>query len=280
MAKVMISSVLRYFLLAACFISLVLSFQVSAEGGFLGGASPSRFELSASAGDVVKRTLSIYNLGKRPTQFQIKTVDWDYSEDGVLSFQEDLDKDSCRPWVRLERHKINVPPSANRPRKFRFEMHIPDNTPAHECRFAIMLSSLGDPYNASLNDGTINLPITGSIAIVVYLMVGDVKPEFVVDSLVVHQQDGRQLPAIKVTNKGAAHGRLDGDFTGVDAKGNKLELFISNSPILPGQTRLIALSPDVNYKKDHPMINYPLTLTGKIYTDNKTFNIETKLSVK
>lgn len=263
--------------------ALLLFFMVSQQGvaaengGFSGGVTPSRFEITASAGKVVKRTFSIYNVGDRPTKFSIETADWDFSPVGKLSFNAPLTENSCRPWVRLERHEINVLPSANKPHLFRFEVHVPENTPAQECRFALMVSSLGEPYTTTLSDGSISLPVTGRIAVIVYLAVGDVAPKVVLEQLKVVSYQGAMMPVVQVRNEGQAHGRLDGELAGKDANGNSFELFIATSPIMVGQTREMVLTPEESYMKQHPEIVYPITVTGKVYADKQTFNVNTVL---
>ena len=246
-----------------------------AQGGFSGGMTPSRFEIKAEAGKVLKRTFSIYNVGDRPTQFGVSTVEWALSTEGNLSFQDALKADSCRPWVRLERHKVNVMPSATKPRMFRFEMHIPKDAPAQECRFALMVSSLGDPYTATLNEGNISIPVAGRIAVIVYVAIGDVSSDLLLKEVKVVQRRGDWMPVVRVHKKGKAHGRLDGDFTGVDASGEKFNMFVATAPIMPGQTKEMLLSLGEDYRAREYKIVYPLRLTGKVYADEQIFDLNT-----
>ena len=242
------------------------------SGGFSGGVTPSRFEISADRGERIARSISIYNLGDRPENFRIQTNDWSYSAEGQLSFQDPLTDNSCRPWVRLERHKISVVPSPNRPRKFRFEINVPDDAPIAECRFAIMVESLGEDYNTAVQGGIV-LPTTGRIAVIVYLAVGEVSQKISIGEAVVVQRHKRLMPALPVTNSGTAHGRLDGTLLGVDATGIEAEYSIATSPILPGQTRVMLLSPVEEYSGGES-ISYPLKLKGRVYADNETFKLD------
>ena len=48
---------------------------------------------------------------------------------------------------------------------------------------------------------------------------------------------------LTVSNTGDAHGRLEGSLDAVDNKGRRFELVPEGTPILPGQTRTLALMP-------------------------------------
>jgi len=251
-------------------VTLILSGSAgAADNGFSGGVSPSRFELVSKPGDVVRKSIKIYNLGLRPSQFKVRTVDWDYSADGQISFQEELAANSCREWVALERHKINVVPDPQRPRNFRFEIQVPEDAPAQECRFALMMEGYSDTHTAQFADGQVSLPVAGRIAVIVYLGVGRVAPEISVGRVSVQKVNRRQLPVLQVRNEGQAHGRLDSDLVAVTADGKRMPLTIATSPILPGQTRYLALSPTAG-----TVLTYPLTVKGKIYSDAKSTDIE------
>jgi len=253
--------------------ALILSGSaVSADRGFSGGVSPSRFELLSKPGDLVRKSIKIYNLGARPTQFKVRTVDWDYSADGQISFQDELATDSCREWVALERHKISVVPDPQRPRNFRFEIKIPENAPAKECRFALMMEGQSDAHTAQFADGQVTLPVAGRIAVIVYLGIGGVEPEISIGRLSVRQVNSRKIPVLQVRNEGQAHGRLDADLIAKTADGKRLPLTIATSPILPGQTRFLALSPVAGTE-----LVYPLTVKGKIYSDANSTDIEETL---
>jgi len=245
---------------------------VYADKGFSGGVSPSRFELVSKAGDVVRRSIKIYNLGARPSQFKVRTVDWDYSADGQISFQDELAENSCREWVALERHKISVVPDPQRPRNFRFEIQIPEDAPAQECRFALMMEGQSDAHTAQFADGQVSLPVAGRIAVIVYLGVGGVDSKISIGRLSVRQVNSRLLPVLQVKNEGQAHGRLDSDLVAKTEDGKRLPLTIATSPILPGQTRYLALSPVAGTE-----LSYPLTVKGKIYSDAKSTDIDETL---
>ena len=66
-------------------------------------------------------------------------------------------------------------------------------------------------------------------------------------------------------NSGAAHGRLGGFLSGTDASGKALEFTPGSLPILPGETRAVALNatrpgdPEVAVQ-----VQFPVTITGKL----------------
>lgn len=246
----------------------------AAAAGFHGGVSPSRFELSAKPGEVLRRTISVYNLGDRPTQFSIKTADWSMSNQGALSFFDALQQDSCRPWVRLERHKISVVPSRNKPRIFRFEIHVPEDVPRHECRLAIMLDSLGDPYTPEFANAPLKLPVTGRVGVVVYIAIDGAEPKLVLEDVVKGESNGAQVPQIRVHNQGDAHGRLQAELRAKDASGKIYRLNISSAPIMPDSTRLLSLTPDTPDGGVTPELTFPLSIEGRIFSSSDTFSLE------
>lgn len=245
---------------------------IASDKGFTGGVSPSRFELASKPGDVLRKSIKIYNLGVRPSQFKVRTMDWSYSPEGQISFQDELAADSCREWVALERHKINVVPDPQRPRSFRFEIQVPEDAPAQECRFALMMEGTEDTHTAAFEGGQVSLPVAGRIAVIVYVGVGKVDPDISVGRISVQQVNRRLLPVLRVRNEGLAHGRLDSDLVAKTADGKRVPLTIATSPILPGQTRYLALSPAAGTN-----LSYPLTIKGKVYSDANSTDIEETL---
>ena len=67
---------------------------------------------------------------------------------------------SCRPWVRIERRKLTVPAGATK--SYRFEVHVPADLEAGECRFALLLSA--DPKTIEpMGLGSIRMPVVGLV---------------------------------------------------------------------------------------------------------------------
>lgn len=264
------------FCTAFCVLAaLACSFSVQAQsnGGFSGGVTPARFELTGAAGDVIRQSLKIFNLGDRPQTFRLRTVDWNYSNAGEIAYFDELKTGSCRPWVRLEAHEVQVVPDPQHPRHFRFETHIPDSAPKAECRFAIMIESLGDPFSTEFNGGAISMPVTGRIAVIVYIGIGGVQADLRMEAITMHSVGERDLPVVTVRNVGDAHGRLDGDLTLKDAHGQRYSLSVATSPVLPGQTRTLKLTPG-DYQG---RLAEPVTIKGKIYAEQHTYAIDSVL---
>ena len=136
---------------------------------------------------------------------------------------------------------------------------IPKDAVPRECRFAVMIE--GDPETVK---GKLEVPVSGRIGVIVYLAVGDVAPNLKILTTGVKNVNGKKMPAIKVSNTGNAHARLEGYAELVDAKGVHWTVVPENFPVLAGETRLIALVPQVEENKPIPELAYPVKITGKL----------------
>ena len=77
--------------------------------------------------------------------------------------------------------------------------------------------------------------------------------------------DGNAVPVLSVRNAGNAHGRLQGFIDGIDASGRTYAFAPSTLPILPGETREIALTPKAdNADLPVPTLVWPLQLEGRL----------------
>jgi len=141
--------------------------------------------------------------------------------DFCARFQRELPRElqpgSCRPWVAIERPEIVVPGGGTL--RYRFEVNVPADAPAGECRFAVMIEG-AEPSIARSNG--LDMPVTGRIGVIVYLTVGDGAPDLEVFGPKIATLNGRQIPALRVHNSGSAHGRMSGFLTGTDAKGIRM----------------------------------------------------------
>jgi hypothetical protein len=98
--------------------------------------------------------------------------------------------------------------------------------------------------------------------------------------------DGKLTPVLMVQNTGTAHGRLSAFLSGTDAAGIKREFSPTTLPILPGETRRIALTIDdggdaVETQGASPPpqastrpIVYPLNMRGTINDSVNSFSFE------
>jgi hypothetical protein len=219
--------------------------------------------------------LEITNAASEASTFAVKTADWTLAPDGSVTFYDELQPGSCRPWVALERRELTV--AANQVWRFRYEVNVPADAQAGECRFAIMLEGQ-EQINKDANGVT--FPFVGRLGVVVYLVVGGAQPELSVVGSRVLVRNGKSLPALDVRNSGAAHGRLGGFLTGADASGAKLDYTPANTPILPGETRAVEISatrsgdPDTNVT-----VSFPATVAGKVeWGKNQSQSIELRLA--
>ena len=207
--------------------------------GFSAMVSPPRFELQGKPGEVIREVVDIENAGDVPAVFSIRTADWDLSENGGLTiFPPELQPGSCRPWARIERRSLRLQPQSGK--RFRFELRIPEQAPAGECRLAILVEP-GDADSVMARARNIRFPVEGRIAIIIYVRIGDAAPALSLQSLELRDLNGRLAPVATLKNTGNAHGRPDGFLEGSDASGKKIDFIVSRTPILPGQTRLITI---------------------------------------
>lgn len=248
--------------LPACGPTLALATALllpSAHADFAVAISPPRFELQAQPGQLVRQALEITNASSKPGMYRIRTADWTYSRDAAVEFLDDLAPGSCRPWVALERRQLTVAPG--RPYRFRFEVTPPPGTPPTECRFAIMVE--GEEENA--RTGALAVPFNARMAVIVYMAVGGAQPRLSVVGSTLHVVEGKQRPALQVRNDGNAHGRLAGFLQGTDDVGTRLDFTPSTLPILPGETRTIALLPTrPGQPEAEVLLRFPVAVKGRI----------------
>jgi hypothetical protein len=243
--------------LTLLFIGLIAP---SPSEGFAGYLSPPRLELSAKPGDVLREVVTIGNEDVVPAAFDVQSADWSLDALGTPHFEiATLAPGSCREWVRLERRRLDV--GARSERRFRFEVHIPAEAKAQLCRFAILVSS--GTQSGAVELSSIRLPVQGRIALIVYVALGDLKPALAPIRYGHESFQGRATPVVVIKNSGTAQGRLEGSLDGVDAAGKRLEFVVSNSVILPGETRTLPIwASEVDGKP--PVYQRPLKLTGTL----------------
>jgi hypothetical protein len=228
---------MRAFLRLAAVLLLATAGVEALAQGFFGVASPPRFELRAAPGERLREVVEISNAGMLPAKFRIRTADWTLTADNAVVFHDELRPGSCRPWVAIERNEL-VLPGGGRAR-YRFEVTPPADAPSGECRFALMIEG-DEPVVASTD--LFSIPVRGRLGVIVYVAVGNVAPKLEVVKSGVETVASTRTPTIWVRNTGTAHGRVSGFLNGVDARGRELEFSPSNFPILPGETRAIALA--------------------------------------
>lgn len=245
-------------------ITLALALLACATGniaqaqGFAALVSPPRFELRASPGERQRQVLEITNGGQMPARYRFRTADWSLGADGQIVIHEELQPDSCRPWVAIERNTVEVPGSGRL--RYRFEVTPPADAKSGECRFAVLIE--GDDPAVASGEG-FRLPVKGRIAVVVYVGVGEAAPKLEVTGSGWTSVNGVRTPAINVKNTGNAHGRLAGFLNGTDATGRRLDFAPSSLPILPGETRAIALSA-TNDRDEQVEPKAPVTVRGTL----------------
>ncbi len=256
------------------FAALLVASDVAS---FAGLVSPPRFELKAKPGDVLREVLEIGNDTAVADEFAISTSDWRLNEKGGVEFEEPLQVGSCRPWVRVERRTVAMQPRSVR--KYRFEVHVPADAPAQECRFAIMVEKAQEGM-PDITAGNIQFPLSGRIGVIVYISVGDVAPKLELRDVGLKEFNGRLTPAATFHNSGKGHGRPEGVLEGKDASGKSFEFVVSPFPILPGETRAVAIWAQEGPDKKAPEIAYPLRLRGTIEWDGGKQSIDSTIAAR
>lgn len=268
------SSFLRTFSLL--FIALSTG-TLAVSGPFEIAASPSRFEISGKSGVRVGQSLDIYNVGKLPAEVALRTLDWSYSTDGNISYFDELQPNSCRPWVTLERKAVVVNPSSKR--IFRFQVDIPGDAPRGECRFMIAIEGIEPAYKALLESGgaSLSLPVNGRIAIAVYLSISGAESRLELTEIGMRDIKGKRTPTVTVTNTGDAHGRLEGSLDVIDTKGVAFELIPEGTPVMPGQTRILTLvvKTETRIAAIEPV--YPVKVNGILDWEKGSFKVNAEL---
>ena len=249
----------------ACAITALSPTEFVHAQGFSAVISPPRFEVAAEAGKTLRQVIEITHVSGQKGNYRVYTNDWSLAPDGNAVFSEELGPNSCRPWVALERRELSL--AANGKIRFRFEISPPVNTPATECRFAIMIEGLEQVIKT---EGALSFPVSGRVGVIVYATVGDVRPVLEISHAGTGLHEGIFVPQLQVRNTGNAHGRLGGFVTAVDAQGRKIDFVPEALPILPGQTRVVPLVPNVP-GNDVAKLFYPLVVKGNLeWSDQKT----------
>ena len=256
----------------------ILAAPVSAAT-FSARISPPNFELKAKPGDVLRRTISIGNADTEAAVYQIRTADWTLNEQGgvvIIPADQPLPSSSCRSWTRIERRTLSMPPGVSR--NYRFEVHVPKDAADGQCRFAIVISPAPETVD-TMAFGNFQFPISGSIAVIVYVTVGEAKPRLEFKGVHKKQDGENQRPILRFTNSGNAHARPFGSIMATDAGGKRAELIIVPFPILPQRTWDIELmaDPELSGIKTINELQFPLRLRGMIEWDGGTYQVDEKL---
>jgi len=251
----------RSLLVLLSLAALVLPLLVRAQG-FAALISPPRFEVAAKPGKTLRNVIEVSNRSSALARYLIHTADWTLSPGFSVSFHDDLQPGSCRPWVALERPIVEVPGGGTL--RYRFEVTVPADAPAGECRFAVMIEGAEPSIAASKG---LDLPITGRIGVIVYVTIGDGEPDLELLGPKITTLNGQQVPTLRVHNGGSAHGRMGGFLTGTDAKGISYDFTPADFPILPHEEREVFLTPSTA-KDDHPTLTFPVTVKGTLEWGN------------
>ena len=268
---------LPQWLRASSFLLLLACAGATKAAPFEIAVSPSRFVLSSKSGARLGQSLDIHNLAPVATEVSMRTIDWSYSPEGSISYHDDLQPGSCRPWITLERRVVSVP--ARGKKSFRFQIDPPPGSPRGECRFMIAIEGTEPAQQTIIQGGgaSLSLPATGRIAVAVYVMLDGAEPRLEMTQIASGETDGKRRTVVTVVNSGDAHGRLEGSLDATDSKGRAFELVPEGTPILPGQTRTLALAPKGESGKSAPQPVYPVRTSGSLDWEKGSFKVDAEL---
>jgi len=241
--------------------------------------SPPNFELKGKPGDVLREVIIIENADMAPGIYQVRTADWELDKQGGVVIHppdKPLAASSCRPWTRIERRTFKLLPK--RVKRYRFEVHIPGDVRDGESRFAVVISPAPETIDA-MKFGSFDVPVAGAIAVIVYVKVGNAKPELEFKGAIKKKRDGKTVLAIRLHNRGNAHARPFGSVIVKDADRKKVELLSVPFPILPGQTTdtNLAIDREISEIQNIEELKFPLHIKGLIEWDGGTYKVDTIL---
>lgn len=258
---------------AGAALSGVLATTPVWAGAFEVAVSPSRFEIGGNSGQRIGQSVDIHNVGTTATQVGLRTLDWTYTPEGDISYHDELLPDSCRPWVTLERKGMTV--GARSKQSFRFQVDVPADAPRGECRFMLAVEGVEPAQQPLIEAGgaSLNLPVSGRIAIAVYVAVNGAESRLEMSQVGVKNVNGRRTPVVTVSNAGDAHGRLEGSLEATDASGQSFELIPEGTPIMPGQTRVLPLT--ARRVGEQQVVNpaFPLQSSGTLDWEKGSFKV-------
>ncbi len=240
----------------------------AAAQGFSVLVSPPRFELAAKPGQTLREVVELDNISAQAATLSAGSADWTLDAQAAIQFRESLATGSCRPWLAVEAHQLTLPPNGKH--RFRFQISVPADAAAGECRFALLFE--GAPVDVK---STVPIPVSGRIAVIVYVVVGDAAPALALQSARVEQWQGQRLPVLVIRNDGNAHARLGGFVDATDGSGKHLALQPESLPVLPGETRRIALLPVADSADaPPPVIHWPLTVRGTLDAGRQSLQLD------
>ena len=262
-------------------LGLTLAYWIASSAAFAAGfeiaLSPGRFELTTQSGQRMTQSITLQNLGGSETEVSLRSLDWAMSDDGNVTYFDELQPGSCRPWLTLERRGLKIPPRSKR--SFRFQLDIPADAKQGECRLMIAVEGVGPATKTLLNAGgaaSLNMPVSGRIAVPVYLAVNGARPKLELLQTQSREIDGKRVPMVEVKNSGDAHGRLEGSLEAKDADNVSFLLEPFGGPIMPGQTRWLQLAPYPETRGGKlPAIRPPFKTQGVLEWEGGAFKIET-----
>jgi hypothetical protein len=232
--------------------------------------------LTVEPGESIARSLTLNNLGREKNEFTARTLDWTMTEDGSLTYSDALIAGSCRPWVSIERKRVAV--ESGQQRVYRFQIDIPKDAPRGECRFMLAFEGTAPAATPTTKSaaGDLRTTVVARIAVPVYITIGKAAPVLELVGTTMVDLRGSRTPAVRIANRGDAHGRLEGAIDAVDANGMEFVLAPEESPVLPGQTRDIPLLPKVDRRPKISKVKFPIRVAGSLEWEGGSLKVDAR----
>ena len=256
-------------------LALAICAQPATGQGFSAGIAPSKFELRAKPGAVIRDTVLIMNASDKSAGYSLRTADWFVTDTQGLEYIEDrLADGSCRPWVKLERRTLNIAPGNQK--RYRFEIHVPEDATAGLCKFALLIEPADTAMASTGGDQPIRFPVVGRYAVIVYVAVGDAQARVEYTGLGRGEMRGDPLPTLRLRNTGTTYDRVFGRITATDANGERHVLIPSNFPVLPNRSEEILLIPEASDDRQANQVSmkFPLQLKGSFEIGGQRFTVD------
>lgn len=219
------------------FAFVALPFQ--ARAGFSLSISPVRWEAAGKPGETVRNVVKLRSGAGAMQNVKVTVCDWTLTEDGAPLYDKAGSMaDSAAVWIRLQPDELSVYPRQEK--VVRVSVEIPSTVPPGSYRAALLFEPPGAEQKGV--EGAASVFIRGRLAFPVYVTVGDARPDGEVLETAWHEVPAKGLAlALKIRNRGNAHLRMNGFFSGTSRTKSTVEGIISGVPILPGQTRWVPM---------------------------------------
>lgn len=226
--------------LSLLFFALFFFLFSNAYAGFTLGISPVRWEAAGKPGKTLRNVITVTGGARAIQRVRLKVGDWMLTNEGTPVFAgAGSMPHSAASWIRFRPREFDVYPRQKK--LVRVSIKIPEGTPPGTYLAALFFEPPATTEGAK--PGAANIFIRGRIAFLIYVTVGNARPDGKILDVAWREMTKGKGPvvALKIRNDGDAHLRTNGTFSARSPSGKRYEGVLPALPILPGQTRWIPL---------------------------------------